>query len=238
MKFSRIFILFVTMSALLLVTACGNSESNTTPNTTNNSATEAAMAQQQESQEAAENLAENTEADAIFTPQEPGADEKCAFCNMVVYHDDHEMGAFTAQLVTADGTHYFFDDVGCMLNFQRTLEAEVAHEWVRDLNTLEWVEYEEAIAVSANILTPMKYGYAFFTGAEDAQAYVDTHQDVEAELLADKAEIDQVSKERWEKKMKKMQESQMNQDNSEHGTDDHGEHQQEEKQDDQDHSGH
>ena len=137
-------------------------------------------------------------------PHEPGEDDVCAFCNMKVYTEADPMGVFTAQAKTADGEYVFFDDSGCLLNSPRRDGTEYEEKWVRDYVTSEWIDADQAIPVKADIKTPMKYGYAFFMDKDSAEKFIDENGDKHAEL-ASWEQIDQISNERYMKKMK-MQE--------------------------------
>ncbi|RNB85884.1 hypothetical protein EDM56_17955 [Brevibacillus fluminis] len=143
-------------------------------------------------------------------PHEPDKDTKCAYCMMKVYLKEEEMGKFTAQMLTADGKTLFFDDAGCMLNYKRTLAAEPQMMWVRDYNTLAWVEYGKANVVSANIKTPMQYGFAYFQTAADADSFVKNNNKLEA-MKTDWTFVDKVAQKRSEMKMSgDMNHGQMN----------------------------
>ncbi|MGM9929183.1 MAG: nitrous oxide reductase accessory protein NosL, partial [Bacillus sp. (in: firmicutes)] len=115
----------------------------------------------------------------------------------------HDMGSFTAQGVTEDGEHVFFDDSGCLLNYERKTGTELAASWVRDYQTDEWVEADDTVVVKSDIATPMKYGYAFFSNQEEADAFIAGHADLNAELVT-WDDVDAVSNERYMKKMQKM----------------------------------
>jgi copper chaperone NosL len=134
-------------------------------------------------------------------PHEPGEDDVCAFCNMKVYTEKDPMGVFTAQAKTADGDYVFFDDSGCLLNSPRKDGVQYEEKWVRDYITSEWIEADSAIPVKADIKTPMKYGYAFFKDQESAEKFISENEDKKAQLASWQT-IDQVSNERYMKKMK------------------------------------
>ncbi|MGE5702309.1 MAG: stalk domain-containing protein [Clostridia bacterium] len=140
-------------------------------------------------------------------PQEPTKDARCAYCQMVVYTRDQEMGKFTAQMLTADGKTLFFDDSGCMLNYKKTLSAEPQKMWVRDYNSLNWIEVNQAQIVSANISTPMRYGFAFFQNAADADQFVKNNNKLEA-MKTDLMFVQKVADKRAE--MKKNGQMNMN----------------------------
>ena len=130
--------------------------------------------------------------------QEPTEDTVCAMCNMKVYTKDHEMGVFSAQAIKADGSIAFYDDIGCLLN------AEFAHEeanekFVRDFNTLNWFNVEQAYIVKTKLKSPMNWGYIFFKYEDDAQAYIDKN---EGSQLTSYTEVRQQALERRKAKIK------------------------------------
>lgn len=151
--------------------------------------------------------------EGILVLSEPTDEDFCAYCNMIVYGKDHDMGAFSSQGIDHEGHTHFFDDIGCMLNYE-TLENIELDKYVRDFSTKEWFSYEEAAIVKSKMKTPMNYGYGFFKEAEDAEQFVTEYHDEHA-TLATNAEIAELSLERHEMKMEKM-----NNDNQGHGSHD------------------
>lgn len=143
-------------------------------------------------------------------PHEPGADDVCAFCNMKVYPEADPMGVFTAQAKTKDGEFVFFDDSGCLLNITRRDDVEFEEKWVRDYVTSEWIDADSSTPVKADLKTPMKYGYAFFKDTDSAEKFISENNDKNP-VLATWEQIDQVSNERYMKKMK-MNSDSMDQD--------------------------
>lgn len=153
-------------------------------------------------------------------PIEPTKEHVCAFCNMEVYTKDEEMGVFTAQAIDSNGNHLFFDDSGCLLNYERKTGEALSEKWVRNYLTKEWIAAKDAVPVHADMKTPMKYGYSFFATQEDADKFVNENTNVNA-VLSSWDEIDQVSNERYMKKMK------MTEEGSEHSEHEHGDDQEE-----------
>lgn len=151
-------------------------------------------------QEGSEDVQETSQTEVVNEPEEPSEEHKCAFCNMKVHEKTDPMGVFTAQAITDDGEHLFFDDSGCLLNVTRKGDITMEEEWVRDFHTSEWIKKEEAVVVKADITTPMKYGYAFFKDQESADKFIADHANENA-VLSSWEEIDQVSNERYMKKM-------------------------------------
>lgn len=159
--------MFSLAAASLLLAACNDDEAETKPKTEQ---TQADTASEEQPVVQAEKEWEQDE-----RLQEPAEDTKCAMCNMQVYTKDHEMGAFAAQAVKADGSTAFYDDIGCLLN------AEFAHEeanekFVRDYGTLNWFNVEQAYIVKTDLKSPMNWGYIFFKYEDDAQTFIDENK--------------------------------------------------------------
>jgi copper chaperone NosL len=134
-------------------------------------------------------------------PVEPSAETVCAFCNMEIYHKDHEMGVFSAQAITEQDEHLFFDDSGCILNYERKTGEELTEKWVRDYLTSEWLKVDATTPVKSDLKTPMKYGYSFFENEEKAKEFIENNQNLNP-ALTDWESIDEVANERYKKKMK------------------------------------
>ncbi|WP_010291070.1 nitrous oxide reductase accessory protein NosL [Kurthia massiliensis] len=121
--------------------------------------------------------------------KEPAKDERCAFCNMKVYAKDHKMGIFTAQAIDENGKNLFFDDAGCMLNYEREHDVKL-EKFVRDHETKQWMKLSDAVIVQADIHTPMNYGFAYFKDEAKADAFIERHEGakvVEVAAIDDKA---------------------------------------------------
>lgn len=176
-----------TLAAVLLLGACGSEE-------------QSGEAQESTSQQQTASATEETEAAAHPQLEEPDEDAVCEYCQMTVYNATHELGAFTAQGIKADGSNAFFDDVGCMLNQER-VDGEEMDKFVRDYNTLEWIPLKEAIIVKSGLKTPMNYGFAFFSEPSAADAFIQEQGDAER---SDLAAVDAMSYERHEMRMEKM----------------------------------
>lgn len=218
------FFMIVFILSLGLLLGC-NAQNDTTSAPTENAPVQEETGQEVEKEEGEQGITlGGSEEEVALEPQEPGAEDKCDFCNMMVYPHDHEMGAFTAQMVTSDGEHLFFDDIGCLLNSMNEQEEEALATWVRDFNTLEWVDSAEAIPVHAQIKTPMKYGVALFADEVDAQAFIDENPTLEPKQIS-MADVAATAHERAQNKNKKMQEHQM----QEHGMQEHDEKEMEHK---------
>ncbi|HEY8529528.1 MAG TPA: nitrous oxide reductase accessory protein NosL [Paenibacillaceae bacterium] len=100
------------------------------------------------------------------------ATDKCDACNMQVKDD-----GFATQLITKDKRVYKFDDIGCMNKWKtENPGAEIAIEFVRDHETLEWVKAENAFyAYDPSFQTPMAYGIVSFRDKASAEKFVADH---------------------------------------------------------------
>jgi copper chaperone NosL len=88
------------------------------------------------------------------TPQPIAWDrEPCAHCHMLIGEQ-----AYAAQLVTADGLVFSFDDPGCLMTFLDERKPEVHKIWLHDSRSDRWLEPAEAGFLPAQ--TPMGYGLA------------------------------------------------------------------------------
>ena len=144
--------------------------------------------------------------------KEPAKDEKCAFCNMKVYQKNNKLGAFTAQAIDDKGKNLFFDDAGCMLNYEREHNVTL-EKFVRDYDSKEWIHLEDAAVVAGDIKTLMNYGFAYFAQKADAQKFIDKH---EGSKLVAVEDIDDKAHEKMKMK-KNMQSEQMDDSTESHG---------------------
>ncbi len=198
------FLLFcISIMLVTFFTACGAKDSATEDQTKDSAATtETETAKNDET-------TEKTASDHEHSPLEPNADTLCDSCNMKVYEKDHEFGVFSAQGVTQDGENVFFDDIGCLLNYERKNGEALAVEWIRDYETLDWTEQDKSVAVKTNMESPMKWGYIMFDSAEKAEAYAaDEANSAVAPEVTEWTVVDNAAKERFMKKMQAQQETQ------------------------------
>ena len=178
--------LLITGSFAILLAACGNNEETKEQPTPDNEP------QQEVKQSVEKDWTQDTRL------QEPTEDTVCAMCNMKVYTKDHEMGVFSAQAIKADGSIVFYDDIGCLLNAEFA-NVEVNDKFVRDYNTLNWFNVEQAYVVKTKLKSPMNWGYIFFKYEDDAQKYIDEN---EGSKLTSYTEVRQQALERRKVKMK------------------------------------
>lgn len=102
----------------------------------------------------------------------------CAFCNMVVYQKKDKMGVFSGQAIKKKGKVVYYDDIGCLL-YDEVKNKATYKKYVRDFNTLKWVQAEKATYVRTTLASPMDDGFICFAKASDAKAYVAKHSDTE-----------------------------------------------------------
>lgn len=104
-----------------------------------------------------------------------GRDE-CAACGMSIY----DVRCAAARIVEVRGRRdaQLFDDIGCLLDAERTpgTEPRVVERYVRDYAGAEWVRASDAVFLATDgsgLRTPMGSGIAAFAdraGAEAARA--------------------------------------------------------------------
>jgi copper chaperone NosL len=107
-------------------------------------------------------------------PVELAPEDMCSFCRMAISEK-----RFAAELITQDGDTYKFDDIGCLLDFNRGREVtqSIAASFVVDFETQEWVRGEEAYYLrSAELKTPMSHGIVAFKDLGRAEAAAKKYQ--------------------------------------------------------------
>ncbi|MBD2847695.1 nitrous oxide reductase accessory protein NosL [Paenibacillus sp. IB182496] len=95
--------------------------------------------------------------------------DRCVICNMAIKDDQ-----YATQIITKDGQSLKFDDLGDM-NVWKTENgtATIGAAFVRDYETLQWLDYEKAYYVyDAEIRTPMAFGIVSFESEEKAEAFI------------------------------------------------------------------
>ena len=189
--------LLIASSLALILAACSNEETKTEEKSNADEQT-----QQEEVQQSVE---KDWTQDARL--QEPTEETVCAMCNMKVYTKDHEMGVFSAQAIKADGSIAFYDDIGCLLNAEFA-NVEVNEKFVRDYNTLNWFNVEQAYIVKTQLKSPMNWGYIFFKYEDDSQKYIAENEG--AELTS----YTEVRQQALERRKAKQQAAGMNGNNS------------------------
>ena len=99
-----------------------------------------------------------------------GRDE-CAGCGMIV----NEARCSSALLVEEAGERSYltFDDIGCMLEYEKEHKPAIAGRFVHDYSTGSWIAADTAsflIATPGKVTTPMASGIIAFADAAAAQA--------------------------------------------------------------------
>ncbi|UOQ84084.1 nitrous oxide reductase accessory protein NosL [Gracilibacillus salinarum] len=114
--------------------------------------------------------------------------DTCVVCNMQVMNSQ-----FATEVVMDDDKVQKFDDIGCMYEWLHENGGEgVAAQFVRDYNTKDWVEGDQATYVyNQSVKTPMSYNVISFTEKEDAEQFVEEN---DGELLT----YDQLQDHKWE----------------------------------------
>jgi copper chaperone NosL len=93
--------------------------------------------------------------DSVDAPNDPAwGRQPCAHCGMVVGDP-----RTAAELVTGDGRRIYFDDVGCMIAYERDLGAPPRHMWAHDADAPRWLDAERA-TYRGGEATPMDFGYS------------------------------------------------------------------------------
>jgi len=103
----------------------------------------------------------------------------CAQCQMKVTSP-----LYAAQLTLEDGA-VFFDDIGCLVQYERQGKAkglDIHARFVRTADGKAWVALDDAVWVSTKaVRTPMGYGFHAFADRKAADAFLKGKKD--AKLL-------------------------------------------------------
>jgi len=95
--------------------------------------------------------------------------DRCAQCNMVVNNK-----SYAAQIV-GPVAPLFFDDIGCLVQYERTgkvAAADLKARFVRSVEGNAWLDVSEAFWVQTkDVRTPMGYGFHAFTDKKAAEAF-------------------------------------------------------------------
>ncbi len=201
----KVFLFLLSAMLITFFAGCGTEDSAAEDQTKDSTATtKTKTAKNDETTEESTDVHEHE-----HNPLEPDADTVCDSCNMKVYEKDHEFGVFSAQGVTQDGENVFFDDIGCLLNYERKNGEALAVEWIRDYETLQWTEQDKSVAVKTNLESPMKWGYIMFDTPEKAEAFAaDEANSAIAPEVTEWTVVDNAANERFMKKMQAQKEAQ------------------------------
>ncbi|WP_215143486.1 nitrous oxide reductase accessory protein NosL [Exiguobacterium qingdaonense] len=96
---------------------------------------------------------------------------ECEVCKMKIVDKQ-----FAAEAIMVNEKGYAFDDIGCLMRdwYPEQNEDDIAAMYVKDYNTLDWVELDEASFVyDKESKTPMAYNMISFAKETDAEQYID-----------------------------------------------------------------
>jgi copper chaperone NosL len=93
-------------------------------------------------------------------------EDSCAVCRMAVSQQ-----RFASEIVKTDGTAFYFDDIGCLIEMSRNAGVpEGAGVFFVDFNSNLWLDAETAQFLHAKSLpSPMGYGLAAFASRAEAE---------------------------------------------------------------------
>ncbi|MFW6097488.1 MAG: nitrous oxide reductase accessory protein NosL [Chloroflexota bacterium] len=107
-------------------------------------------------------------------PQIRYGEDVCDQCNMIISEP-----RFAAAYYTEGSETRRFDDIGEMFLYARDSGDAVRSYWVHDFHSESWLEADGATFVhDPDLATPMGWGIAAFSEADEAQAYGEQHGDV------------------------------------------------------------
>lgn len=81
---------------------------------------------------------------------------QCSECSM-----DIEAMEYSAQIITPEGDTYFFDDIGCVVDWLEGRKIETKKVITRTLDTGNWVDVDKAW-YTRTASSPMGYGFAAY----------------------------------------------------------------------------
>jgi len=92
-------------------------------------------------------------------------EDMCTECGMIISEP-----RFAAAYYSVDGDARRFDDIGGMASHHAENQEDVAHFWVHDYDTEEWIIADQAFFVMSDQLhTPMDFGVVAFSDHTRAQ---------------------------------------------------------------------
>jgi copper chaperone NosL len=113
--------------------------------------------------------------------------DRCAECHMVV-----NSRTYAAQII-GSGTPIFFDDIGCLVQYERNgkIQADsIDARFVRSVTTDAWLEVTKAIWVSTKeIRTPMGYGLHAYVDKQAAEAFIQGKKGAKVVIWKDLADL-------------------------------------------------
>lgn len=107
-------------------------------------------------------------------------EDECAHCKMIVSDDRH-----AAEVVTSPGVATIYDDVGCLLTKVAGSRPDPRSIFVRAFDRDAWLRADDALLVhSAEIASPMGYGFSAFGSRDAAEGEARRHPDASIVSLA------------------------------------------------------
>ena len=86
---------------------------------------------------------------------------QCSECNMNI-----ELLSYAAQLITKDGSTYFFDDIGCVVLWLKNHNPRIHSLLTQTQDTHQWINVHKAW-YSRIAPSPMGYGFAAYEKFQD-----------------------------------------------------------------------
>ncbi|MCT6925432.1 nitrous oxide reductase accessory protein NosL [Metasolibacillus sp.] len=91
----------------------------------------------------------------------------CLVCNMGITHSD-----YAGQVIFKNNDYLVFDDLGCLIEYLREPEQEVAVAYIQSNDKHEWIDVKKAAYIyNEDYWTPMNYGVLAFASVGDATIY-------------------------------------------------------------------
>lgn len=91
----------------------------------------------------------------------------CVVCNMGISHPD-----YAGQVIFSNEDHVVFDDIGCLIDYVKELDTEMAAAYIKSATDDEWLDVESAYYVyNSQYWTPMNYGVLAFATEQEAKRY-------------------------------------------------------------------
>ncbi|HSG27191.1 MAG TPA: nitrous oxide reductase accessory protein NosL [Candidatus Krumholzibacterium sp.] len=102
-------------------------------------------------------------------PEELYPEDICSLCRMAVSDP-----RFAAEIVSAEGEVFKFDDIGCLESFQeQDRDLPGAAVFVKDFESALWLPIGEATIVSTEMSTPMGSGKLAFSSPEASRRFLE-----------------------------------------------------------------
>ncbi|KOY81661.1 nitrous oxide reductase accessory protein NosL [Lysinibacillus macroides] len=91
----------------------------------------------------------------------------CIVCNMGITHPD-----YAGQVIFKNNDYLVFDDLGCLIEYLKNPEQEVAAAFIKSNDKQEWIDVKTAAYLyNEDYWTPMNYGVLAFASIGDATIY-------------------------------------------------------------------